>query len=172
MRPSIVFGPEDDFFNRFASMAAISPALPLIGGGLTKFQPVYVVDIAEAVARAVDGAARPGTTYELGGPEMKSFRECMEMMLETIGRRRLLVTLPFSIARLQAKVLQLLPNPLLTVDQLELLKVDNVVSEAAISQGRTLEGLGIAPTALAAILSSYLWSYRVHGQFDRPRRSA
>lgn len=167
LRPSIVFGPEDDFFNRFAGMARVAPALPLIGGGETKFQPVYVCDVAEAVARAAEGRATAGTVYELGGPEVKTFKECLELMLKVIDRRRALVPIPFGLATFQAKILQMLPNPLLTVDQVEMLKRDNVVSSEAIAEGRTLQGLGIEPQALAAILDSYLWRFRVHGQFQR-----
>ena len=167
-RPSIVFGPEDGFFNRFAAMARLSPALPLIGGGETLFQPVYVGDVAEAVARAVDGRAAGGRVYELGGPEVRSFRALMEEMLAVIGRRRLLVPLPWWLAKLQGRILGLLPNPLLTADQVEMLKRDNVVSDAAREEGRTLEGLGIAPQATEAVLPAYLWQYRVAGQFSRP----
>jgi uncharacterized protein YbjT (DUF2867 family) len=166
LRPSIVFGPEDGFFNLFAGLAKLSPALPLVGGGVTKFQPVYVGDVAEAVAIAVDGCAKPGATYELGGPEVKTFRECLELMLAETRRKRILLPLPFGLAKIQASVLQLLPKPLLTVDQVKLLEVDNVVSEAASKDGRTLEGLGIKPTTLAAILPTYLWPYRPHGQFS------
>lgn len=165
LRPSIVFGAEDRFFNLFAGLAQFAPALPLIGGGHTRFQPVFVGDVAEAIARAVDGQARPGCIYELGGPDIRSFRELLEMMLQEIGRPRLLVPLPFALARLQALLLQLLPRPLLTVDQVRLLEKDNIVSEAARAEGRTIEGLGIAPTAMAAVLPSYLWRYRKGGQF-------
>ncbi|WP_425088898.1 complex I NDUFA9 subunit family protein [Stappia sp.] len=171
-RPSIVFGPEDGFFNRFASMARMSPVLPLVGGGVTRFQPVFVGDVAEAVAMAVDGQTARGTIYELGGPEIKTFRECLELMLEVIRRKRLLVTLPFSVARVQASVLQLLPNPMLTVDQVELLKSDNVVSEAAIADGRTLDGLGIEARTLMAILPTYLERFREHGQYDANRAAS
>lgn len=171
-RPSIVFGPEDSFFNRFASMARMSPVLPLVGGGATRFQPVFVGDVAEAVAMAVDGQTTRGTIYELGGPEIKTFRECLELMLEVIRRKRLLVTLPFSVARVQASVLQLLPNPMLTVDQVELLKSDNVVSEAAIADGRTLDGLGIEARTLMAILPTYLERFREHGQYDANRAAS
>ena len=167
-RSSIVFGPEDNFFNRFAAMSRLSPFLPLIGGGHTRFQPVFVGDIAEAFARAVDGKARPGTVYELGGPEVLTFRQLMELTLSEIDRKRLLLPVPGSIASLQARLLELLPNPLLTRDQVKLLAYDNVVSEAAKTEGRTLEGLGIHPTALGAILPSYLWRYRKAGQFSRP----
>ncbi|MEJ1157378.1 complex I NDUFA9 subunit family protein [Prosthecomicrobium sp. N25] len=169
LRPSIVFGPEDDFFNRFAGMARLSPVLPLIGGGETRFQPVYVGDVAAAAFTAATGGAKPGTVYELGGPEVKTFRALMEEMLEVVGRRRILLPIPFGLARLQAKVLQLLPSPLLTEDQVEVLKVDNVVSEAAIRDGRTLSGLGIEARTLASILPSYLWRFRQSGQFDTRR---
>jgi NADH dehydrogenase len=165
LRPSIIFGPEDGFFNRFAGMARFAPALPLIGGGHTRFQPVYVADVAEAVARAVDGTLTPGTTYELGGPEVLTFRECMEKMLTVIERKRMLVEVPWSIARLKASFLGLLPNPLLTTDQVKLLEVDNVVSDEAIREGRTLQGMGISPQSLEAILPTYLWRYRKTGQF-------
>ena len=140
-RPSIVFGPEDGFFNRFAAMATVSPVLPLIGGGSTRFQPVFVGDVAAAIAKAADGETA-ASVYELGGPEIKSFRELMEFVLATIERRRLLVPIPFKIAAVQAAVLQLLPNPPLTPDQVELLKSDNVVSAEADREGRTLAGLG------------------------------
>jgi NADH dehydrogenase len=165
-RPSIVFGPEDDFFNRFASLARFAPALPLIGGGETRFQPVYVGDVAEAIARAVDGATRPGTTYELGGPEILSFRQLMEFVLATVQRKRLLVPLPFWAAKLQASFLQFMPKPLLTPDQVELLRSDNVVSDDAIRDQRTLAGLGIAPHTIEAIVPSYLWRFRKTGQFQ------
>ena len=165
LRPSIVFGPEDDFFNRFASLARIAPALPLIGGGETKFQPVFVGDVAQAIARAVGGRAKDGTIYELGGPGVKSFRELMQYVLAVTERRRLLVPLPFGLAKLQAQFLQYLPTPLLTPDQVELLRTDNVVSQAALAEGRTLAALGIEPTALEAVVPSYLWRFRKAGQF-------
>ena len=166
LRPSIVFGPEDNFFNQFAGMARISPVLPLVGGGETKFQPVYVCDIAEAVARAVDGTLQPGSVYELGGPEIKSFRDCLEDMLEVTQRSRVLLPIPFPVSSVMGKIMQHLPGSPLTADQVELLKKDNVVSEAAISEGRTLSGIGIEPTTLAAILPSYLDRFREHGQYD------
>jgi NADH dehydrogenase len=167
MRPSIVFGPEDSFFNRFAGLARISPALPLIGGGKTRFQPVFAGDVATAVADAVDGKAKPGTIYELGGPEIRTFRELMEFMLAVIGRRRLLLPLPFPIAKLQASILGLLPKPPLTVDQVEMLKRDNVVSEDAKREGRTLQGLSIDPILMEAVVPSYLWRFRKAGEFSR-----
>ena len=164
-RPSIVFGPEDQFFNRFANMARYSPALPLIGGGRTKFQPVFVGDVAEAIARSVDGTVKGGQIYELGGPNVMTFRQTMEQMLDIIGRKRLLVPVPWWLASLQGRILGLLPNPLLTADQVTLLKSDNVVSGEAEAAGRTFAGLGIQPQSTAAILPSYLWRYRAAGQF-------
>lgn len=165
MRPSIVFGPEDDFFNRFAAMARISPALPLVGGGRTRFQPVFVGNVAQAIAKAVDGEARAGTIYELGGPEVKTFKEILQFVLATIERKRLLVPLPFALARLQAMFLQYFPTPPLTPDQVDLLRSDNVVSEAAQRDERTLQGLGIEGEPIAAIVPSYLWRFRKTGQF-------
>jgi NADH dehydrogenase len=164
-RPSIMFGPEDGFFNKFAAMARLLPALPLVGGGETKFQPVFVGDVAEAIARAVDGNAAPGTTYELGGPEVRTFKQLMEYVLATIERKRLLVPLPFGVAKLQAQFLQYLPKPPITPDQVELLKVDNVVSDLAAREGRTLKGLGIEATAMETVVPSYLWRFRKTGQF-------
>ena len=167
-RPSIQFGPGDGFFNRFAAMARLSPALPLVGGGHTKFQPVYVGDVAEAIARAVDGKVKGGRIYELGGPEVLSFRACMEEMLSVIGRKRVLAPVPWGIASLLGSVFSLLPSPVITPDQVEQLKVDNVVSAAAQKDGRTFAALGIEPQAIEAILPSYLWQYRPAGQFSHP----
>jgi len=167
LRPSVMFGPDDDFFNKLGFLASLSPVLPLIGGGKTRFQPVFVRDVAEAIADAVEGKAAAGTVYELGGPEVKTFRECVEAVLAATHRKRLLVPLPFPLAKFQAKFLQLLPNPLLTEDQVELLKSDNVVSAAATAEGRTFAGLGIEPTSIEAELDAYLWRFRPHGQFDR-----
>jgi NADH dehydrogenase len=165
MRPSILFGPEDDFFNRFAALARLSPALPLVGGGLTRFQPVFVGDVARAIADAVDGTTRAGTIYEFGGPDVRTFKELMQFVLRTIERRRLLVPLPFFLAKMQAAILQYFPKPPLTPDQVELLRVDNVVSEAAKAELRTLQGLGIEPETIEAIVPSYLWRFRKTGQF-------
>ena len=168
-RPSIMFGPEDDFFNKFAAMARMLPALPLIGGGETRFQPVFVGDVAEAITRAVDGGARTGTIYEIGGPEVRTFKALMEYVLEVTERRRFLIPIPFALAKLKATFLQYLPKPLLTPDQVELLKTDNVVSPEAEREGRTLAGLGIAPTAMEVIVPSYLWRFRKTGQFKAGR---
>lgn len=165
LRPSIVFGPEDDFFNRFAGLATVLPFLPLIGGGETKFQPIFVGDVAKVVSAALAGEIKPGAVYELGGSEIKTFKALLELTLEVTQRKRFLIPLPFVIARLQASFLQLLPNPMLTVDQVKLLEQDNVVSDAAIAEKRTLQGLGIPATALESVLPDYLWRYRVNGQY-------
>jgi uncharacterized protein YbjT (DUF2867 family) len=170
LRPSIVFGPEDNFFNQFAGLARMLPALPLIGGGETKFQPVFVGDVAEAVARALEGQAEAGAAYELGGPRVWSFRQILEYILKETGRSRPLIPLPFPIAELQGRILQMLPmKPLLTRDQVLMLKSDNVVSEAAVAAGRTLQGLGIAPESVEAIVPSYLYRFRKAGQFEREK---
>jgi uncharacterized protein YbjT (DUF2867 family) len=167
MRPSVVFGPEDQFSNRFAALARMAPALPLIGGGATKMQPVYVGDVATAVADAVDGKAKSGTIYELGGPEVLTMREIMEIILAVTGRRRMLVSLPFGLAKFKAMFLQFAPGALkLTPDQVKLLRTDNVVSDAAKASGLTLEGLGITPDSLEAIAPQYLWRFRAAGQFQ------
>jgi uncharacterized protein YbjT (DUF2867 family) len=166
VRPSIVFGPEDDFFNRFAALARIAPALPLVGGGLTRMQPVFAGDVAEAIARAVDGDLRPGSVYELGGPGVRTFRQLMQFVLLTTRRRRLLVPAPFALMKLQAMMLQFLPKPPITPDQVELLKRDNIVSEEAKRDGRTLEGIGITPESIEAIVPTYLWRFRKTGQFN------
>jgi NADH dehydrogenase len=165
VRPSIMFGPEDDFFNRFASLARFSPALPLIGGGLTRFQPVFAGDVAAAIADAVDGAVAGGTIYELGGPEVHTFKELMQFVLATIERRRLLLPIPFFAAKLKASLLQFMPKPLLTPDQVELLRADNVVSPAAIAEGRTFQAFGIVPETIESIVPTYLWRFRKTGQF-------
>ena len=167
LRPSVMFGPDDDFFNKLGLLSSLSPVMPLIGGGATRFQPVFVRDVAEAVAVALEGGATAGATYELGGPEVKTFRECAEMVAAVAHRKPFMVPVPFGLAAFQARFLQMLPKPLLTVDQVELLKSDNVVSEAAVAGGRTLAGLGIAPTAIEAELEGYLWRFRPRGQFER-----
>ena len=167
IRPSLMFGPEDQFTNRFAALARMAPALPLIGGGVTRLQPVYVGDVATAVADAADGKTRPGATYELGGPEVLTMREIIEIILAIIERQRMLVSLPFGLAKLQAQFLQFAPGVFkLTPDQVALLRSDNVVSEAAKSAGLTLEGLGAVPDSLEAIAPQYLWRFRKAGQFQ------
>ena len=163
LRPSVVFGPEDQFFNRLAAMATIVPALPLIGGGHTRLQPVYVGDVAEAVLKCLDDPATAGRAYELGGPKVYSFRELVELLLDEIRRKRLLIDLPFGLAALQARLMSLLPNPPLTPDQVELLKRDNVVSSGAMG----LAELGIAPTAVEGILPTYLDRFRRGGWYER-----
>ena len=165
LRPSVVFGPEDQFFNRFASMAGLAPALPLIGGGGTRFQPVFVGDVAEAVARALDDPAVPGRTYELGGPSVYTFRALMELMLAEIGKSRALAPIPFPIAGVIGKAGDFLAKaglaPPITADQVEMLKSDNVVTPGALS----LSDLGIAPQALEPIIGTYLYRYRRGGQY-------
>jgi uncharacterized protein YbjT (DUF2867 family) len=165
LRPSVVFGPEDQFFNRFAAMALVSPVLPLIGGGRTRFQPIYVGDVADAVVRCVDDASTGGRLYELGGPKTYTMRQLFELVLDEIGRKRVLIDLPFGIAALQARLFSLLPNPPLTPDQVEMLKYDNVVAAGAL----TLETLGIEPTAVEAILPTYLDRFRRGGWYERRR---
>lgn len=167
MRPSIVFGPEDDFFNRFGAMSRLAPALPLIGGGTTKFQPVYVGDIAQAFVAAVEGSAKNGATYELGGPQVASFKECLEILLKEVGRNRSLVSIPWFVAGMMAKAIGWLPGAPITADQLEMLKTDNVVSDKANKDKLNLEALGVTPTPMAAVLPSYLVQYRPSGQFTK-----
>jgi NADH dehydrogenase len=171
LRPSIVFGPEDDFFNRFAKLARIAPALPLIGGGRTRLQPVFAGDVAKAVIAALSGKAHAGAPYELGGPEVLTLKEVMRRVLDYTMRSRLLVPVPFWFAKFKAAFLQLLPNPMLTIDQVRLLETDNVVSESAKQSGRTLEGLNIEPVAIAAVVPDYLEQFRPRGQFSdyRPK---
>jgi NADH dehydrogenase len=166
LRPSLLFGPEDNFFNRFAGLARLAPALPVIGGGRSRFQPAYVCDVAEAVVRCLSGAAGQGMTYELGGPRIYTFRQLLELVLAETNRRRLLVPVPFSIAMIQAAVLGLLPKPLLTRDQVRLLEQDNVVSPEA----HNFADLGIDPESLETIVPTYLWRFRREGQFEAPPR--
>ena len=174
LRPSVIFGPEDQFFNRFAGMTQFSPILPLVGAA-TKFQPVWVEDVAAAAVKGVLGEAKPGV-YELGGPEVKTFRELMEMMLTIIRRRRLTLNLPFPLARLQGSALDLasrltrglLPNKLLTRDQVENLAKDNIVSPHV----RGFKELGIEPTPMSAVLPDYLWRFRPTGQYSAITDSA
>ncbi len=172
LRPSIVFGPEDEFFNRFAAMAQMSPFLPLIGGGQTKFQPVYVGDVAAAVNAALDGKAKAGATYELGGPEILTFRELLDRTLQYAGRNRFYLPLPFWAAKLQAIATSPLPNALrpVTLDQIRLLQRDNVVSKSAMDDGRTLAGLGILePHSVASVVPGYLERFKPKGQYAHYR---
>ncbi|MFQ3623822.1 MAG: complex I NDUFA9 subunit family protein [Acetobacteraceae bacterium] len=164
LRPSIVFGPEDGFFNRFAALAQVLPALPLYGGGTSRFQPVYVGDVADAAMAAIARPEPAGRTYELGGPRIYTFRELLAYILETTGRRRLLLSIPFSVGAVQARLLELLPTPPLTRDQLLLLQRDNVVSPGAL----TLSDLGIAPKAVEAIVPTYLAKFRRGGARAAP----
>lgn len=161
VRPSVVFGPEDDFFNRFAAMARFSPVLPLIGGGTTRFQPVYVGDVADAMARMLDDDSTRSRTYELGGPQVYTFKELLELTLRAVDRRRLLLPLPFWAASLQAAFLELLPTPPLTRDQVRLLQRDNVVARDALG----LADLGITPAAAELIIPTYLDIYRIGGRY-------
>ena len=172
VRPSIVFGPEDQFFNRFASMARVSPFLPLIGGGTTKFQPVYVGDVATALANAAEGQGKPGTVYELGGPEVLTFRRLLELTEEYSGRSRLRLRMPFWLAKLQATLMSPLPNSLrpITVDQVRSLAYDNVVSDQAKLESRTLTGLGVEHLAsVASVVPGYLERFKPKGQYAHYR---
>ncbi|HLZ66007.1 MAG TPA: complex I NDUFA9 subunit family protein [Aliidongia sp.] len=168
LRPSIVFGPEDQFFNRFAEMTRFSPFLPLIGGGGTRFQPVYVGDVADAAIATLDRPEAAGQTFELGGPRVYTFAELMHLMLREIDRPGFrLVSIPFPLASLQAAILEHLPGQLLTRDQVLMLKRDNVVAPGA----KTFADLGIAPTAPEVILQNYLERFRAGGRFA-PRKPA
>jgi len=167
LRPSVVFGPEDEFFNRFAAMAMISPALPLIGGGETRFQPVYVGDVADAVVGCIDDPTTAGRVYELGGPKVYTFRELVELLLSEVRRKRWLIDLPFGLAAFQARLMSILPNPPLTPDQVELLKGDNIVSSGAMN----LASLGIAPTPAEVILPAYLDRFRRGGWYEQRPQS-
>lgn len=164
LRPSIIFGTEDQFFNLFAGMGRIAPVLPLIGGGKTKFQPVWVGDVAEAVIRALDQPETAQKIYELGGPEIMTFRQVLEFIRKETGQCFGLLSLPFAIARLEATFLQMLPVPPLTVDQVRMLERDNIVAPDAL----TLADLGIdQPAAVPAIVPQYLWQYRKGGRWSR-----
>jgi uncharacterized protein YbjT (DUF2867 family) len=166
LRPSLVFGVEDHFFNRFANLARYTPALPLIRGK-TRFQPVYVEDVAEAVARCLARPETAGRTYELGGPAIYSFKDLLKLILAETGRHRMLIPVPGPLAALKALFLGLLPNPILTLDQLAQLKRDNIVKAGRdADEVGTLADLNIAPTALEAVLPSYLWRFRKTGQFE------
>ncbi|TFF25292.1 complex I NDUFA9 subunit family protein [Jiella endophytica] len=172
LRPSIIFGAEDQFFNRFADMSRFSPFLPLIGGGTTRYQPVYVGDVAEAVADTVEGKVPGGRIYELGGPEILSFREMMEEMLRVVGRKRSFINIPYGAASTMARLMRFLPGAPLTEDQVKQLSIDNVVSEEARAEGRTLDAFERMPRTLEAILPSYLVRFRPQGQFTKPKPQA
>ena len=161
LRPSIVFGPEDKFFNTFASLAQFSPALPLVGGGKMKFAPIYVGDVAKAIVKALELNNSEPKIYELGGPENYSFKELIEILLTEIKKKRLLISIPFGIAKFQSYFLQMMPNPLLTPDQVELLKHNNIVS----GDYPILKDLGITGTAIQSILPKYIYRFRAGGQF-------
>ncbi len=167
LRPSIIFGPEDRFFNKFATMARFSPVIPVIGGA-TKFQPVFVGDVAEAAANLVDRGVADGKVYELGGPEQKTFKELIQYVLSVTQRKRVLLPLPFPVASLMGAIVGILPNAPISMDQVELLKTDNVVSAKATSDGRTLQGLGLTPRSIEAIVPGYLYRFRKAGQFTVP----
>ncbi|MGN6514281.1 MAG: complex I NDUFA9 subunit family protein [Rhizomicrobium sp.] len=166
LRSSLVAGPDDDFFNKFANLARFLPVLPLIGGGHTKFQPVFVGDVAEAILKCVQDPSTHGKTYELGGPRVYSFKEILELVLRETGRSRPLVPVPFFLASIKALFLQFLPGKLLTPDQVRFLKTDNVVSPGAL----TFKDLGIEPDTLEAVLPAYLWRFRPKGQYDEAVR--
>ena len=161
LRPSVVFGPSDKFFEKFASIAQFSPFLPLIGGGKTKFAPIYVGDVAKAIVKSLELNNSQPKIYELGGPEDYSFKELMEILLAEIKKKRFLISIPWSFAKFQSYFLQMLPNPLLTPDQVELLKYSNVVS----GDYPTLKDLGIAGTTIQSILPKYIYRFRAGGQF-------
>ena len=161
LRPSLIFGPEDKFFNTFASYARISPALPLIGGGKTKFAPIYCVDVGKAIVKALELKNTKPKIYELGGPENYSFRELIEILLAEIKKKRFLVNIPFNIAKFQSYFLQMLPNPILTMDQVELLKYDNIIS----GKHPTLKDLDIQGKTIHSILPEYIYRFRTYGQF-------
>jgi uncharacterized protein YbjT (DUF2867 family) len=178
LRPSVVFGPEDSFFNRFGLLARYSPALPLFGGGTTKLQPVYVGDVAQGVVNAIDGQAKAGATYELGGPELMTLRQVVEFVCRTTGRRRILINVPFGVASMFAGATEVadrisfgaFPKALATTrDEIALLRSDNVVSAEATAAGLTLAGLGVIPQSAEAIAPSYLYRFRRSGQFENSR---
>lgn len=167
LRPGVVFGAEDEFFNMFARLSMVLPFLPLIGGGTTRMQPVYVGDVSAAVMAALKDEKTAGRTYELGGPEILTFREIYEHLFAQIGRKKCLITLPWGLAKIQGSIFSVMPKPLLTPDQVESLKTDNIVGPQAL----TLKDLGIVPTGMDAILPSYLARYRPGGRFGDKKRA-
>lgn len=167
LRPSVVFGPEDEFFNMFARLSTVLPVLPLVGGGHTKFQPVYVGDIADAVMKAIATSGSEGDVYELGGPEILSFRQIYQRLFAQTGRKCALVSLPWGIAKIQGCLMGVLPKPPLTADQVESLKTDNVVAANA----KTLADLGVTATGLDIVLPTYLARFRPGGRFGDKKRA-
>ena len=161
LRPSVCFGPEDKFFNTFASIAQFSPFLPLIGGGKTKFEPIYVGDVGKAIVKALELNNLKPKIYELGGPESYSFKELMEILLKEIKKKRFLLPIPFGVAKFQSYFLQMLPKPILTADQIELLKQNNVIS----GEFPLLKDLGISGTPIQSVLPKYIYRFREGGQF-------
>jgi len=161
LRPSLIFGPEDKFFNTFAAFARISPAIPLIGGGKTKFSPVYCVDVGKAIARALELKNTTSKIYEIAGPENYSFKELMEILLKEIKKKRFLINVPFNIAKFQSYFLEILPKPILTPDQVELLKYDNIPT----GEHPVLKDLGINGETISSILPQYIYRFRTYGQF-------
>jgi len=162
IKPSLVFGPEDQFFNKFAGLARLLPFLPLIGGGHTKFQPVFAGDVADAIVKCAGDPATRGKAYELGGPAVYSFKDMLKLILRETGRARPLIPIPFWLASIQALFLQFLPGKLLTPDQVKFLKTDNVVTPGAL----TLANLGVIPDSLEAVVPAYLWRFRPKGQYE------
>lgn len=167
LRPGVIFGAEDEFFNMFARLSMVLPVLPLIGGGTTRLQPVYVGDVSSAIRVAINNPDTKGKTYELGGPEILTFREIYDHLFAQTGRRKALVTLPWGLAKIQGSLFSVLPHPPLTADQVESLKTDSIVRP----QSLTLKDLGIEPTSLDAILPSYLARYRPGGRFGDKKRA-
>jgi uncharacterized protein YbjT (DUF2867 family) len=168
LRPSVVFGAGDRFFNKMASLARFSPVVPLIGGGKIPCQPVFVGDIAEAVARLIDAGHGTGKTYELGGPEVADMKTITQFTLDTVYRKRLMLPLPWGLSKFIGAIASWMPGSPLTADQVELLKADNVVSSKAKAEGRDLAGLGISPRSFRSVVPSYLYRYRKEGQFTAP----
>ncbi len=168
LRPSVVFGAEDRFFNKMASLARFSPVVPLIGGGKTPCQPVFVGDVAEAVARLIDQGQANGKTYELGGPEVADMKTITQFTLDTVFRKRVMLPLPWGISKLIGSIAAWMPGAPLTGDQVELLKVDNVVGAKAKAEGRDFAGLGISPRSFRTIVPTYLYRFRKEGQFTVP----
>lgn len=166
IRPSVIFGQGDGFTNLFGSLSRLLPVMPVIEGG-TRFQPVYVGDVADALLAASEGKAKPGKIYELGGPEIETMKELLVRILREANRDRPLLPVPSGLARFGAWFTQLLPNPILTVDQVIQLGIDNVVSDEALKDKRTLAALGVSPTSMDTILPTYMWRFRKHGEFEK-----